>query len=106
MKQEDLTLPDRKQCQVMRANKTWSPFNFGPAGKDPETGELQGGSRRQDREWRCRNKTELVVTETESDDGLLGSMGVCSDCFVQLCLQRGGTFEVTEDLREDQKIPS
>jgi hypothetical protein len=98
----DLTPPDRTQCQALRPNKTWSPFAFGPAGENPVTGEKVGGARRSDRMWRCRNKPELIVTETKSDDGILGSMSVCKDCFIQLCLQRGGTFEVTEDLRDEK----
>jgi hypothetical protein len=27
-------------------------------------------------------------------------MSLCSDCFVQLCIQRGGTFKVTEELQK------
>lgn len=94
----DLIPPDRTRCQAMRANKSWSPFNLGPAGVNRETGEKTGGSRYQDRYWRCNNKPAAIVTETKSEDGLLGSMSVCSDCFVHLCLQRGGEFKLTEDL--------
>jgi hypothetical protein len=90
--------PDRERCQCERANKTWSPFNFGPADVDPKTGEKKGGSVHSDRTWRCREAPVVIVTETESDDGILGSMSLCQDCFVVLCLERGGTFRVTEDL--------
>lgn len=96
----ELIPPDRKQCQCEKANKTWSPFALGPAHVNPKTGEKVGGSRQNDRTWRCQETPAFIVTETESKDGILGSMSVCGDCFVQLCLQRGGTFEVTEDLRE------
>ena len=96
----ELVPPDREQCQAFRPNKTWSAFAFGPATEDQRTGEKRGGSVKGDRYWRCREKPSVIVTETKSDDNLLGSMSLCSDCFVQLCLQRGGTFEVTEDLRE------
>ena len=98
----DLIPPDRAQCQSLRPNKTWSPMAFGPATVDPETGEKRGGSVRSDRYWRCRQKPDVIVTETKSDDGVLGSMSLCADCFVQLCLQRGGEFEVTEDLRDKE----
>lgn len=96
----ELTPPDRERCQALRPNKTWSPMALGPADVDPVTGEKRGGSRRVDRMWRCNERPAVIVTETQSDDGVLGSMSLCPDCFVQLCLQRGGTFEVTEDLRE------
>lgn len=95
-----LEAPDRARCQSLRPNKTWSPFNLGPADVNSKTGEKRGGSRQSDRLWRCNERPAVIVTETESDDGLLGSMSLCSHCFIQLCLQRGGTFEVTEDLRE------
>lgn len=97
----ELIPPDRDRCQALRPNRTWSPMNLGPADVDAETGEKRGGSRRQDRHWRCNEKPAVIVTETVSDDGILGSMSLCPDCFVQLCLARGGTFEVTEDLREE-----
>lgn len=97
----ELTPPDRERCQCERPNKTWSPFNLGPADVDPETGEKRGGSRNVDRRWRCNEAPVVIVTETQSEDGVLGSMSLCADCFVQLCLQRGGTFEVTEDLRHE-----
>lgn len=93
-----LEAPDREQCQCLKPNKTWSPFAFGPAGVDPKTGEKRGGSTQNDRYWRCREVPAVIVTETKSEDGVLGSMSLCADCFVHLCLQRG-TFEVTEDLR-------
>lgn len=96
----DLTPPDRERCQALRPNATWSPMAFGPASVDQKTGERRGGSRQVDRTWRCNERPAVIVTETKSDDGILGSMSLCKDCFVQLCLQRGGTFEVTEDLRE------
>lgn len=99
----ELTPPDREQCQCERGNKTWSPFNLGPAGVNPETGEKSGGSTRRDRTWRCRNRPAFLVTETVSEDGVLGSMTVCGDCFVHLCLARGGEFEVTEDLRTEEE---
>jgi hypothetical protein len=98
----ELTPPDRQRCQALRPNRTWSPFNLGPAEINPRTGERLGGSRRVDRTWRCNNRAALIVTETQSEDGVLGSMSVCKDCFVELCLQRGGTFTVTEDLRKDK----
>jgi hypothetical protein len=96
----DLVPPNREQCQALRPNKTWSPMAFGPADVNSQTGEKRGGSTQNDRLWRCRERPAVIVTETKSDDGVLGSMSLCSDCFVQLCLQRGGTFEVTEDLRK------
>ena len=74
-------------------------MNLGPADVDPDTGEKRGGSRNIDRMWRCREKPVAIVTETKSEDGVLGSMSLCGDCFVQLCMQRGGEFEITEDLR-------
>lgn len=88
----ELIPPDRECCQALMA--------FGPASVDPKAREKRGGSRKNDRYWRCNNKPAFIVTETESDDGRLGSMSVCKDCFIQLCLQRGGSFNVTEDLRE------
>ena len=100
----DLEAPDRTRCQALRPNKTWSPFALGPA-TVLTTGEKVGGSRRQDKRWHCNESPAVIVTETESDDGQLGSMSLCSDCFVQLCLQRGGTFKVTEDLRESHHAP-
>lgn len=96
----DLEPPDRSQCQAMRPNKTWSPMALGPADVDPVSGEKRGGSVHGDRMWRCREKPEVIVKQTASEDGVLGSMSLCSGCFVQLCMQCGGTFEVTEDLRE------
>lgn len=100
MSDEVLTPPDRERCQALRPNKTWSPFALGPA-DTLASGEKVGGSRRVDRRWRCCNAPVVIVTETQSDDDLLGSMSLCADCFVQLCLDRGGTFEVTEDLRDE-----
>lgn len=99
----DLVPVDRGQCQALRPNKTWSPLALGPADTNPETGEKRGGSRNIDRTWRCNEAPSVIVTETQSEDGVLGSMSVCADCFVQLCLQRGGTFEVTEDLSSQIK---
>jgi hypothetical protein len=99
MRIDDLTPPDRVQCQAMVPNKTWSFMALGPADVDAR-GVKRGGSRRVDKFYRCQEKPAVIVTETQSDDGVLGSMSLCPDCFIQLCLQRGGTFEVTEDLRE------
>lgn len=93
----DLTPPDRERCQALVPNKTWSPLAFGPSNLGPK-GEKQGGSRQQDRYYRCPEKPVCICTETKSDDGMLGSMSLCGNCFVELCLQRAGTFEITEKL--------
>lgn len=96
----ELIPPDRNQCQSLRPNKTWSPFALGPA-VTLQSGEKVGGSRQVDKRWRCNERPEVIVTQTESDDGLLGSMSLCSHCFVQLCLQTSGQgFKITEDLRK------
>ena len=98
----ELIPPDREQCQALRPNKTWSPMASGPVRVNPRTGEKRSGSVRAARHWRCRERPVVIVTETKSEDGLLGSMSLCKDCFIQLCLQQGGTFEVTQDVREPE----
>lgn len=97
----DLEPPDRDRCQALKPNKTWSPFNLGPADVDPTTGEKSGGSRHVDRHWRCNKRPVCIVQETRpGTDGLRGSMSLCGDCFVQACIQLGGGIELIEDLRE------
>lgn len=96
---QELIPPDRERCQSLRPNKTWSPFNLGPADTLP-SGEKVGGSRRQDRYWRCGEKPVCIVEEAEPDpeDSLQGSMSLCADCFVQACLQLGGRVRIAEKL--------
>lgn len=95
--------PDKERCQALRPNKTWSPMAFGPA-TVLASGEKVGGSRRVDKHWRCNERPAVIVREKEAGkDGERGSMSLCPDCFVQLCLQLGGTFDVVEDLRETVK---
>lgn len=97
----ELTPPDRERCQCERPNKTWSPFNLGPADVDPVTGEKRGGSRQVDRRWRCNERPVCIVQETTpGEDGQRGQMSLCADCFVQACIQLGGGVELIEDLRE------
>jgi hypothetical protein len=92
---------DRAQCQALRPNKSWSPFNLGPANVNPTTGEKTGGSRRDDRRWRCRVPPVCIVEEIEPDEhGRRGEMSLCGDCFVQLCLQDPGRAQLKEDLRK------
>lgn len=80
--------PDRKQCQALKPNKTWSFMNLGPAHEDHKTGEKRGGSRQQDKHWRCREKPVCIVQEKESGpDGEKGEMSLCGNCFVALFLQ-------------------
>lgn len=91
--------PDLDRCQAMRPNRTWSPFNLGPADIDGETGEKRGGSRRVDRMWRCHEKPVCIVEETApAADGLQGAMSLCADCFVQACLQLGGGVRLVKVL--------
>jgi hypothetical protein len=100
---EPLIPPDRAQCQALRPNRTWSPFNLGPATENPITGEKRGGSVASDRYWRCREKPVCIVQEAKPGaDGLQGTMSLCADCFVQACLQLGGGVELIEDLREKE----
>ena len=95
-----LTPPDRERCQCERPNKTWSPFNLGPADVDPETGEKRGGSRMEDRRWRCNERPVCIVQETQpGEEGLQGTMSLCGDCLVRACIQLGGGVELVEDLR-------
>lgn len=97
LKQEDLIPPDASRCQALRANKSWSPFNLGPADIDPNTGEKRGGSRHQDRYWRCNEKPVCVVEEVEpADDGLQGSMSLCADCYVDCCNQMGHRIKLVQ----------
>lgn len=93
--------PDRLRCQCLRPNKTWSPFNLGPADVLP-SGEKVGGSRRVDRRWRCNNPPVCIVEETRPnpEDGLRGTMSLCGDCFVQACLQMGDGVRLVEQLIE------
>lgn len=99
LKQEDLIPPDLEQCQCLKANKTWSPFNLGPADVNPRTGEKRGGSRRQDRQWRCQEKPVCIVEEKEpAEDGLQGSMSLCGGCYVEACIQLGHKIELVEVL--------
>jgi len=96
----DLLEPaDRARCQCDRPNKTWSPFNLGPADVRP-SGEKVGGSRRVDRHWRCNLPPVCIVEEIEPDEhGRRGEMSLCADCFIQLCLADPSRARLKEDLR-------
>lgn len=97
---DELEPPDRERCQCLRPNKTWSPFNLGPANIDPVTGEKRGGSRNEDRRWRCHQKPVCIVQEATPNpkDGKQGSMSLCGDCFVEACLQLGDGVKLLEKL--------
>lgn len=97
---EPLEPADRTQCQAFRPNKTWSPFNLGPANVNPDTGEKSGGSPRNDRMWRCEETPVCIVEETRPDEhGRRGEMSLCGDCFVQLCLQDPTRAQLKERLK-------
>lgn len=97
---EELESPDRTQCQADRPNKTWSAFNLGPAHVDAKTGEKRGGSRMNDRLWRCREVPVCIVEEREGDEfGIKGQMSLCGDCFIQLFFQDPNKAILKEDLR-------
>lgn len=92
--------PDKERCQALVPNRTWSPFNLGPADTD-SSGRKHGGSRRQDRLYRCVETPVCIVEEIEpGEDGLRGSMSLCADCFVQLMLQENGRARLLEDLTD------
>jgi hypothetical protein len=100
MKTPELEPADRARCQALRPNKSWSPFNLGPASVR-ENGEKVGGSRQVDRLWRCTTQPVCIVEEREADaDGVKGQMSLCADCFVQLFLQDPNKAVLVEDLRE------
>lgn len=91
--------PDRSQCQALRPNLTWSPFNLGPADEDPQTGEKRGGSRQVDRYWRCREAPVCIVEERElGKDGEKGQMSLCLNCFVALFAQEPTLAVLVEKL--------
>jgi hypothetical protein len=96
--------PDRVRCQALRPNKTWSPFALGPAHVRAD-GEKVGGSRQVDRQWRCNVPPVVIVTEAKpGKDGQRGSMSLCADCFVQLCLQQPESIgPEVEDLRPEHE---
>lgn len=94
-----LTPPDRDRCQAEVPNKTWSPFNLGPADTDSQ-GRKFGGSTMADRRYRCVEKPVCIVEERKAgEDGLKGQMSLCADCFVQLFLQDPNKAVLFEDLR-------
>ena len=95
-----LTPADRNRCQADRPNKTWSPFNLGPADTDTK-GHKHGGSRQVDRMYRCPEKPVCIVEEAVAGkDGLKGEMSLCGECFVTLCLQDPGKAVLKEKLIE------
>lgn len=98
-----LVPPDRNKCQALKPNKTWSPFNLGPADINLETGEKSGGSVYKDRYYECKEKPVCIVTEREPINGQKGSMSLCKDCFVILCLQNPEKAVVTEILDTEYK---
>ena len=77
--------PDPKRCQTV-IRPAYSPFDFGK--KYPE---------------RCKNTPTVIAFEaTPGDDGLTGSMSLCTDCHETFERQRPGyaTYEKVEDYVE------
>lgn len=78
MKQKKVKLipPDRKQCQAEKPNGNTFMTLGGVPGLE-----------------RCKNKPSVIATERKpGEDGLRGSMSLCSDCFTKLIEQQGPMF--------------
>lgn len=72
LKQEDLKPADLEQCQADK--REGGPYSFMTLGPIPPM-------------KRCTNKPSVVVKEIKpGKDGLMGSMSLCKDCFIQFCM--------------------
>lgn len=63
----ELIPPDRKTCQAEKPNPEWSPFRLGPCPK----------------RIKCEREPVVIIEETKlADDGAIGSMSLCIDCYL------------------------